>query len=285
MQEMLAKQNLLGEFEVSSAGLSAQNGAKASSYAIKAMEEMGLDLDGHRARQATAEIFAQADLILTMTGSHKKVILHVMPELNGRVYTLKEYVGNSMEDLDVLDPFGQSIDTYRQCSKEIRKLLEKSMEKLLRSEKKMKLALASDHGGFELKEYLKGVIEEAGWQYQDFGPQSAQSVDYPDYALKVAQAVAKGEYARGILVCGTGIGMAITANKIPGIRAALCHDTFSAQATRAHNDSNILALGERVIGKGLAGEIVKIWLKSEFEGGRHQKRVEKIKEIEKQYSK
>jgi len=149
----------------------------------------------------------------------------------------------------------------------------------------MKIAIASDHGGFELKEYLKEAIEESGFTYEDFGPNSKDSVDYPDFALQVAEAVAKGEFSRGILVCGTGIGMSIVANKIPGVRAALCHDTFSAQATREHNDSNILALGERVIGRGLAGQIVKIWLKTDFQGGRHQKRIDKIREIERKYNK
>lgn len=147
----------------------------------------------------------------------------------------------------------------------------------------MKIAIASDHGGFELKEHIKKILEDLGVEYKDFGSNSCQSVDYPDFAIPVAEKVAAGEFARGILVCGTGIGMSIAANKIPGIRAALCHDIFSAKATRQHNDSNILALGERVIGKGLAEEIVKIWLKTDFEGGRHQNRVNKIMQIEKKY--
>jgi len=147
----------------------------------------------------------------------------------------------------------------------------------------MKLAIASDHGGWELKQHIKEILEEMSIEYRDFGPLSCESVDYPDFALPVAEAVASGEFSRGILVCGTGIGMSIAANKVKGIRAALCHDTFSARATREHNDSNILALGERVVGKGLAGEIVKIWLTTEFQGGRHQKRVEKISKIEEKY--
>jgi len=144
----------------------------------------------------------------------------------------------------------------------------------------MKIAIASDHGGWELKQHLKGILEEMGVAYEDLGSLECQTVDYPDLALLAAEAVAAGQFSRGILVCGTGIGMSIAANKVKGIRAALCHDIFSAKAARQHNDSNILALGERVIGKGLAGEIMKIWLTSEFEGGRHQKRVEKIGEIE-----
>ncbi|HEX3032676.1 MAG TPA: ribose 5-phosphate isomerase B [Bacillota bacterium] len=147
----------------------------------------------------------------------------------------------------------------------------------------MKLALGSDHGGFRLKEEIKKLLEEQGLSYQDFGCYSTDSVDYPDIALAVGEAVAAGQCERGILVCGTGIGISIAANKIPGIRAALCHDTFSARATREHNDSNILAMGERVIGVGLALDIVKTWLATEFAGDRHQRRVDKISQIEAKY--
>lgn len=150
---------------------------------------------------------------------------------------------------------------------------------------KMRIALASDHGGYRLKQAIAGYLEERGIEYKDFGTMSEVSVDYPDYALAVAQAVSSGDCDRGILVCGTGIGIGIAANKVPGIRAALCHDTFSAQASREHNDANILTLGERVVGSGLALEIVATWLKSEFAGGRHARRVNKITAIEEQYCK
>jgi len=147
----------------------------------------------------------------------------------------------------------------------------------------LKLAIGSDHGGFRLKEDLKQFLSEEGIAYEDFGTYSPDSVDYPDIAESVAQAVLQGRCAKGILVCGTGIGISIAANKIPGIRAALCHDTFSAKATREHNDSNILAMGERVIGFGLAREIVRTWLGAEFAGGRHANRVNKISQLEKRY--
>lgn len=123
-----------------------------------------------------------------------------------------------------------------------------------------------------------------GIHYHDFGTHAPDAVDYPDFALPVAEAVARGEFDRGIIVCGTGIGVSIVANKVPGVRAALCHDTFSARSSRAHNDANILTLGERVVGPGLALEIVRVWLASEFEGGRHARRVAKIAAIEKKYS-
>ncbi|AZR74009.1 ribose 5-phosphate isomerase B [Anoxybacter fermentans] len=144
----------------------------------------------------------------------------------------------------------------------------------------MKVAIGSDHGGFRLKEEIKKYLESLQIEYKDFGTYSEESVDYPDFARPVAEGVARGEFDRGILICGTGIGMSIAANKVPGIRAALCHDCFSARATREHNDSNVLCLGERVIGKGLALDIVKIWLETEFVGGRHQRRIDKITSLE-----
>lgn len=147
----------------------------------------------------------------------------------------------------------------------------------------MRVALASDHGGVNIRKDIANLLEELNIEYVDFGCECGTSVDYPDYALPVAEKVASGEFDRGILICGTGIGMSIAANKVKGIRCALCHDVFSAKATRAHNDSNILAMGERVIGPGLAMEIAKAWLEGEFEGGRHSKRIEKITEIEKKY--
>jgi ribose 5-phosphate isomerase B len=145
----------------------------------------------------------------------------------------------------------------------------------------MKVAIASDHGGLRLREEIKNLMDELGIQYEDFGCDCETSVDYPDYALPVAKRVASGEFDRGILICGTGIGMSISANKVKGIRCALVHDVFSAIATRQHNDSNMLAMGERVIGPGLAREIAKTWLTTDFDGGRHLNRINKISEYEK----
>lgn len=139
-----------------------------------------------------------------------------------------------------------------------------------------KIVIGSDHGGFEYKEEIKKFLLEKGYKIIDVGTNSKASCDYPVFAKEAAQKIINGEADKGILICGTGIGMSITANKFKGIRAALCGDTFSARATRAHNNSNILCLGERVIGLGLAIDIVNIWLNTEYEGGRHQKRIDMI---------
>ena len=141
----------------------------------------------------------------------------------------------------------------------------------------MKLAIGCDHGGFELKEeILKFIKTVANIQVSDMGPAAKESVDYPDFGAKVSEAVAKGAMDRGILICGTGIGMSIVANRFPKVRAALCHDHFTAKMSRQHNDANVLCIGERVIGRGVACEIVQTWLDTEFEGGRHKLRLDKI---------
>lgn len=148
----------------------------------------------------------------------------------------------------------------------------------------MKVAIGSDHAGYNLKESLKKYLKELSFIYEDLGTFSTDPVDYPDVTLKVCQAVSKGDYERGIIICGTGIGTCIAANKVPGIRAALCHDPVSSGFSRTHNDANVLTLGERIIGPNLAQEIVRIFLTTEFTGGRHIRRVEKIKKIEEKYS-
>ncbi|MBX5436142.1 MAG: ribose 5-phosphate isomerase B [Alicyclobacillaceae bacterium] len=144
----------------------------------------------------------------------------------------------------------------------------------------MRVAIASDHAGYRLKELLKPTLAELGVEFDDLGTYDESSVDYPDYGEKVARAVAAGEYDRGVLICGTGLGMCITANKVPGIRAVTAHDVFSAQMSRRHNDANILTMGERVVGPGVAAEVLKAWIQAEFEGGRHLRRVEKIKALD-----
>lgn len=145
------------------------------------------------------------------------------------------------------------------------------------------IALGSDHAGFPLKEEIKNHLQQKGIEYKDYGCYSLESVDYPDIAETVALAVVQGQCDKGILVCGTGIGVSIAANKVPGIRAALCGDVFSAKASVEHNDANILTMGQRVTGPGLAIEIVDAWLAAAFLGGRHKRRVDKITALDKKY--
>ncbi|MFD1427226.1 ribose 5-phosphate isomerase B [Kroppenstedtia sanguinis] len=144
----------------------------------------------------------------------------------------------------------------------------------------MRIVIGSDHGGIHLKETVKKVLHELGMEVADVGCDGTDSVDYPDYAQPVAEKVAQGEFDRGILICGTGIGMSIAANKVKGIRCAVVSDEYSARMSREHNQANVLALGERVVGPGLAENIVRIWLTTEFADGRHHRRVDKIAALE-----
>lgn len=285
-----------GEFRnirVSSAGLYAHPGASASPEAIETMRGYGLDLSNHLARELAREELAAADLILTMTNAQKNQIIKVYPAVKDRVYVLREYVygkdAAGEAQWDVLDPFGQPVEVYQQCAAALEKDLRALLELLVLEEsgdlrtkggKKMRIALGADHAGFQLKEEIAKYLQAKGYEYKDFGVFSTDSVDYPDQAAIVAKAVAKKEFDQGIIICGTGIGVAISANKVRGVRAALCHDVFSAQMARAHNDSNVLALGARVIGPGLALSIVEAYLTGEFAGGRHQQRVDKIMRLE-----
>ena len=145
----------------------------------------------------------------------------------------------------------------------------------------MKIAIASDHGGFALKQEIAGYLWELGHEAEDFGCHSAESCDYPDFAGAAARAVAAGDCERGIVVCSTGIGISIAANKVHGIRCALCGDLFSAEMTRRHNDANMLALGAFLTPAPLARRIIDVFLNTEFEGGRHQRRIDKISALEK----
>jgi ribose 5-phosphate isomerase B len=147
------------------------------------------------------------------------------------------------------------------------------------------VALGADHGGFALKEDLKRYLPELGYSVVDCGPHSAEPVDYPDFAYAVARLVAEGRAARGIMIDGAGIGSCMAANKVPGVRAAMCYDVSTAVNSREHNDANVLTLGGGLIGANLARQIVKTWLSTDFGGGRHARRVDKIMAIEKRYLK
>lgn len=138
------------------------------------------------------------------------------------------------------------------------------------------IAIGSDHGGFELKQVLVSFLEKNNYKFKDFGGYSSEKIDYPKIAQQIAGAVAEGEYSKGVIICGSGLGVAIAANKIKGIRAVTCHDSYCSKMSRAHNNANILTMGGRVLGPDVACEILKIWLETEFEGGRHQLRVDMI---------
>jgi ribose 5-phosphate isomerase B len=279
------------DVEVMSAGLHAFAGDSAAENAIEALAELGIDARQHRSRKIHPRLLAEADLILAMTEGHRQELLRLGSEHADKIFLLKEYAhlldsGQEPEDLEakeyeIRDPFGQSLETYRQSRQEIDGAVQTILARGIgEGGRSMKIALGVDHGGYWAKEAVLEHLNSKGIEVVDFGTHSAESCDYPDIAKEVAEAVRDGQCDFGILICGTGIGMCIAANKVRGIRAAQCTDTFSARHARTHNDAQILCLGARVTGLGLMLDIIDTYLQESFTGGRHAVRVDKISKIE-----
>jgi ribose 5-phosphate isomerase B len=245
-----------------SAGLGARVGGRAAPEAIRLFPE----LEGHRTRPVDAGAAAAADLIVAMTPALAAALRARFPEAAGRVVAW-----------DVPDPAGAGPEAYEDAARRLDLLVDRLAAKGWRP---VRVALGADHAGFLLKEQVKGWLDELGAAHDDLGTDGERSVDYPDFAAAVAEAVRSGRADVGILVCGSGIGMSMAANKLPGIRAAVCRDVYDAHVTRNDNDANVLCLGGRVTGPGLAREIVREFLATPFAGGRHASRLEKIRAIE-----
>lgn len=270
-----------------SAGLHAFAGDTTNEQAQTALAELGLDASEHRSRRVQPLLLEEYDVILAMTSSHQSQLLQLAPHLAGKIFLLKEFATSGQEldgiiekAYDISDPYGQSLEIYRASRDELAaatKLV--ALQLALGKENKMKIAIGADHGGYQAKQEILEYLKAQGYKVEDFGTHSEESCDYPDVAQQVAKVVAGGECSLGILICGTGIGMSMAANKVSGTRAALCTDTYSARMTRAHNDSNVLCLGARVTGLGLMLDIVDSYLQSSFVGGRHTRRVEKIEQL------
>lgn len=282
-KRILAEKGIQG-IKVTSAGIAADPDSPASEGSRMVLKKPE-DLSAHRARQVDQAMLAGADLVLTMTAKHKMILQSQFPYLSAKIHTLGEYAWGQAGD--IADPFGGGKEEYLAAREQIEAAVIQLASKLAGQQQKgadkMKIALASDHGGFQLKEELKALVQALGYQFADFGCNCEDSVDYPDFAAAAARAVANGECQLGIITCGTGLGMSIAANKIKGIRAANCHDCYSAAMARAHNNANILTLGQRVLGSELAAMIAKIFLSTAFEGGRHQKRLDKIAALEEDF--
>lgn len=233
----------------------------------------GIEIIDFQSAQLQQEDVEESDLILTMTEDQKD---KVMEEYHGykEVATINEY---ARVEGAVIDPYGMDEEDYERCFVQIAQLVKKIWEERLGGNEM--IGIGSDHGGFALKQAVIQHLEEKGYAVKDYGCYSEESCDYPEFGKAVAFGVKKGEVKQGILICGTGIGISITANKIPGIRAALCGDTFSARATREHNNANILAMGARVVGEGLALDIVDTFLETKFSNDeRHIRRIEMIED-------
>jgi len=275
--------------DVASAGLAAFPGDTATTHALEVLAELGIDGSEHRSRRVHHHLLDQYDLILTMTKGHKEQLLAIAPGLTGKVFLLKEFAERVNpgkdptklveKDHGISDPFGQSVDVYRQSRNEIDEAVQALVQYLLEGGGKMRIAVGADHGGFMVKQAIIEHLRDQGYGVEDFGTDSEASCDYPDIAQDVSAAVVQGRFELGVLICGTGIGMSIAANKVPGIRAALCCDSYSARMARSHNDSNILCLGARVTGLGPMLDIVDAYVQGSFSGGRHATRVGKIEKL------
>jgi glycine hydroxymethyltransferase len=270
------------EFHVASAGLAAPEGQPPSSHAITAMKEIGIDIHAIRSRQITPKMVAEADKIYAMTYGHYDMLLLLFPEATPKISLIKHLQAQKEPDIpiEVNDPIGQSLDTYRQCRDEIHEALNHIKEAITQSSPSLPIAIGADHGGIEIKKTILQWLQKNNYLTLDLGTHNTVSTDYPDFAEKVARAVANGQATTGILICRSGIGMSIAANKIDGARAALACNAKAASLAREHNDANILCLGADFIKTKEIPEILNAWLRTPFSQGRHTQRVQKITHIE-----
>jgi len=283
MAEGLARKALDGQpdWKVASAGIGAVNGQPPSPHAVTALKPLGIDISGHRSRMLTAQAVREADYIFALTRSHAEGIHYFHPEAAEKVFLLREFdeTADPM-DRDVADPIGASLEAYLECRDQIRRGVVSALESLLdharNTPELVDVAVGSDHAGFALKETLKPVLESLGLTFTDFGTHSSESTDYPDYARAVTGQVIGGQARFGLLVCATGVGISIAANKVPGIRAALVTDPLVGALCRQHNDANVLCLGGRLTPPDQAAQILRAFFQADFEGGRHLRRIHKI---------
>jgi RpiB/LacA/LacB family sugar-phosphate isomerase len=278
-----------GEFRILSAGIGAVDGDLPTHHSVQAMREIGIDISAQRSRALTAELVRSADLILGMTHSHTDTVALLYPSAAEKTFLLREF-DETLEpyEKDISDPIGSPYHIYVECRDQIEQgivTLLKFMEQHNFLSKNpnpaaaavINFALGADHGGLELKETLKAFLRERGLTVSDFGATTKDPADdYPDFAKPVAQAVADGNAELGLLVCTSGVGVTITANKVTGVRAALIGDEESATLCRQHNDVNVLCLSGKKNPAELAKKILAAFIAAKFEGGRHERRVLKM---------
>ena len=278
------------DYRAISAGLGAIDGQPPSTYSVQAMKEIGVDISKQRSRMLTADMVKQADYILGMTHSHVDTVMLLYPQAAEKTFLLREF-DDTLDpfEKDISDPIGGSYEIYLNCRDQIEqgiaslvRFIEQGetqqVVKTVAAGQTAHVAIGADHGGFDLKEELKKYLRERGVSFHDFGTHAKESVDYPDYAALVANSVAEHKAEVGLLVCTTGIGMSMTANKVSGVRAAMVTDAESAILTRKHNAANVLCLSGKFTPIDLAKQILDNFLNTEFEGGRHERRVNKMEQ-------
>ncbi|MDB6055473.1 MAG: glycine hydroxymethyltransferase [Verrucomicrobiales bacterium] len=275
-----------GDFRVISAGVGAVDGQIPSAHAVRALKEIGIDISRQRSRMLTANVVDQADYIFGMTHSHVDSVTLLYPQAAEKTFLLREF-DETLDpfEKDISDPIGGSLEIYRSCRDQIEQGIASLLhfiDQTSHSEHehevsaKTIVAIGSDHGGFELKQTLKAHLQAMGLNLKDMGANSTDSCDYPDYAQLVAESVADHKSDLGLLICTTGVGMSMAANKVPGVRAALVFSPQMAALSRQHNDANVLCLGAKLTSPEESKKIVDAFLAAYFEGGRHQRRVKKM---------
>ncbi|MBM3836762.1 MAG: ribose 5-phosphate isomerase B [Verrucomicrobia bacterium] len=281
-----------GDYRVVSAGVGAVDGQPPSPNAVRALRELGIDISRQRSRSLTAELVQEADYIFGMTHGHVDAVIMLYPQAAEKTFVLREFDETlDVFEKDISDPIGGSYEVYLSCRDQIEQGIA-SMLKFMEqttslspasheSNPTLRLSIGSDHAGFTLKETLKEHLLKKGIEVIDVGTHSAESTDYPDYAQAVAQRVADAQSHLGLLVCSTGVGMSITANKVPGVRAALAFNEEMGTLARQHNNANVLCLGQKVTPPEEAKKTLDAFLNAHFEGGRHERRVQKMETLSK----
>jgi RpiB/LacA/LacB family sugar-phosphate isomerase len=289
MAEGLFRHALHGraDFRVRSAGVGAADGLPPSEHATRALKEIGIDISQQRSQMLSSDLVNEADYIFGMTHSHVDAITLLFPQAAEKTFLLREF-DETLENYekDISDPIGQSYQVYVNCRDQIEQGIASMMNFIEQTSgaasggqltTAKSIALGADHGGFELKQILAEHLRQSGAAVSDFGTNSKESVDYPDFALPVARSVAEGRHDFGLLICTTGVGVSIVANKVPGVRAALVHDETTAAVTRQHNNANVLCLAGNDTAPDAAKRMVDAFLSTPFEaGGRHERRANKM---------
>ncbi len=276
-----------GDYRVLSAGVGAIDGQAPSPHAVRAMKELGIDISRQRSSMLTGDVVSQADYIFGMTHSHVDSVTLLYPQAAEKTFLLREFDETlDVFEKDISDPIGGSFDIYCDCRDQIEQGIASMLNfieqtavptmTLQESHPQTTVVIGCDHAGYDQKMALKQHLDQKGITVTDVGTSSKDSADYPDYAQLVAESVANERSELGILVCGSGVGMSITANKVPGIRAALVFNEEMGRLAREHNDANVLCLGSRFTPIEEAKRIVDAFLSAHFEGGRHEKRVKKM---------
>jgi RpiB/LacA/LacB family sugar-phosphate isomerase len=295
MAEGMLRHMLRGrdDIQIASAGLGAMDGVRVTDFAAEVVAELSVDISSHVSQSLNSDLVQQADFIFVMTRQHQDALQVLFPSASEKTFLVREFEGSRAEESkDIADPIGQSVEVYKRTRDQIRDALpslivfiDQTMAATRRTAaeaaapvtnedaRPLRIALAGDHGGVEIKAALKDWLAQHGYSFSDFGTHTTEPVDYPEYAFIVARELLAGHFDRGVLICKSGIGMTIAANRFAGIRAAMVSNDQWARLSREHNDANILVLSGIETSPEQAKEILDVWLHTGFDGGRHARRV------------